>query len=219
MTVQQIISTRKIRSALHFTTNRGLVGTLAVGCLLSRYRLKDEHYLEHVLHVNSAQRPEAAADFDKSENWLDYVNLSISEINTRFLTVSKRWHNNSNVWWCILDFDSNIMTHDHVFFATTNNSYTLCQRNEGSHGLEALFVDNIQRKERWSVWRESRSPHLPTCEQAEILYPGAVSTEYLRRIYVEEDDHHDMAGGWLQEFDLKGVNVIVSPQKFRGSPN
>ena len=109
VTIQEIISDRRIESVLHFTTNRGLVGILANGSLLSRHRLNDDQYLEHVLHVNAANRPEAAANFDKSENWLDYVNLSISEINRRFLEVSKRWHNNSDVWWCIFAFDSDIM--------------------------------------------------------------------------------------------------------------
>lgn len=219
MTVQEIISERQIESVLHFTTNRGLVGTLARKSLLSRHRLNDDQYLEHVLHVNAAMRPEAAADFDKSQNWLDYVNLSISEINRRFLEVSKRWHNNSDVWWCILDFDSDIMTHDRVAFATTNNSYDLCERNGGVEGLEALFAQSICRKHGWTVWRGIRPSNLPTCEQAEVLYPEAVSTEYLRCVYVEGDDHHDLASGWLHEFGFNDVDVVISTQKFLGSPN
>ncbi len=219
MTIQEIIFDRQIESVLHFTTNRGLVGTLASKSLLSRYRLNNEQYLEHVLHVNAAKRPEAAADFDKSQNWLDYVNLSISEINSRYLSVSKRWHNNSDVWWCILTFVSDIMTHNGVVFATTNNSYALCERNGGVEGLEALFAARIQRKHNWTVWRGTRPSNLPTCEQAEVLYPEAVSTEYLRCIYVEEDDHHDLASGWLQEFGCNDVDVVISTQKFLGIPN
>lgn len=219
MTVQQMISARQIERVLHFTTNRGLVGTLASRSLLSRHRLPHEKYLEHVLHVNAANRPEAAADFDKSQNWLDFVNLSISEINRRFLLVSKRWHNNSDVWWCILAFDPGIMTHDHVTFATTNNSYDLCERNAGVEGMEALFAQRIQCKYGWTVSRGLRPTYLTTCEQAEVLYPEALSTDYLRCIYVEEDDHHDRASGWLQEFGFNEVDVIISTRKFLGSPN
>lgn len=171
------------------------------------------------MHVNAARRPEAAADFDKSANWLDYVNLSISEINTRFLGVSKRWHNNADVWWCILEFGSTIMTHDDVLFATTNNSYQLCKRGVGAHGLQALFAPVVHRKERWSVMRLGRPTHLPTCEQAEVLYPNSLDTKYLKCIYVEENDHHDVVGGWLQEFGLDDVDVIVSSAKFKGRPN
>ncbi len=219
MTVQQIISDRQIERVLHFTTNRGLVGTLASKSLLSRHRLNHEQYLEHVLHVNAARRREAAVDFDKSQNWLDYVNLSISEINRRYLIVSKHWHNNSDVWWCILAFDSDIMTHDRVAFATTNNAYELCERKGGVEGLEALFAPSIRRKPGWTVARRHRATNLPTCEQAEVLYPEAVSTEYLRCIYVEEDNHHDRASGWLREFGFNAVDVVSSTQKFLGSPN
>lgn len=219
MNIRKFINDRGIVELLHFTTNRGLVGVLAKKALLSRFELPKEKYLESVLHVNAAIRPESSAFFDKSQNWLDYVNLSISEINARYFQVSKRWHINSDVWWCILAFDSRIMTHDGVEFATTNNSYDRCVRQGGVDGLEALFAPCIQRKAAWSVVRGLRQPCLPTCEQAEVLYPKAVSTDFLRRIYVREDDHHDQASGWLREFGFRDVDVVLSPQKFIGKPN
>jgi hypothetical protein len=219
MTLAQAITARGIDELLHFTTNRGIVGTLASHSLLSRHRLPQERYLEHVLHVNAATRPEAAAFFDKSQNWLDYVNLSISEINARYFAVSKRWHHDKNVWWGILAFDPQIMTHDGVVFATTNNSYNYCVREGGVEGFERLFGPRIQRKNNWSVGRGLRAPRLPTCEQAEVLYPGGVSTEFLRCIYVQEEEHHDQALGWLWEFGCHNVSVVLSPEKFAGKPN
>ena len=219
MTEEEIIESRKINSLLHFTTNRGIVGVLASGELLSRHRLPQEKYLEYVLHVNAASRPEAASHFDKSQNWLDYVNLSITEINKRFLDVSKRWHNNADVWWGILEFDAEVMTHDGVVFVTTNNGYNLCTRAAGPEGLEALFASVVSRKPGWSVARRARPANLPTCEQAEVLYPKAVPVDFLRRIYVEEDDHHDQASGWLHEFGYEDIEVVLSPQKFLGMPN
>ena len=219
MKIAKFLSERGIDSTLHFTTNRGLVGVLDVGGLLSRWRLSQESRLEYVLHVNAARRPEAAADFDKSENWLDYVNLSISEINARFYEVSGRWHNNADVWWCILEFDSEILMHEGVYFATTNNSYELCKRGTGIDGLQTLFADRVSRKEGWSVSRHGRSPNLPTCEQAEVLYPQSVSIDHLRRIYVQDAEHYDAVGGWLLEFDRSGVDIKVSREKFGGQPN
>ena len=219
MTIDRLIGVRSIRGVLHFTTNRGLVGVLAVRQLMSRFRLSQEQLLEYVLHVNAAYRAEAMSDFDKSQNWLDYVNLSISEVNTRFLAASRKWHNSSDVWWCILEFDPNIMTHEGVYFATTNNSYSGCVRGLGVDGLSALFRPKVARKADWMVERDARGSNLPTCEQAEVLYPESVGVEHLRRIYVEESEHYDIVGGWLREFGCGGVNVSVSSAKFKGCPN
>lgn len=219
MTITDAIASREISEVLHFTTNRGIVGTLASHVLLSRDRLPQEKYLAHVLHVNAATRPEAATFFDKSQNWLDYVNLSISEINARYFKVSNRWHHDSDVWWGIMAFDPQIMTRDGVVFATTNNSYDLCIREGGIEGFERLFAPKVRRKPGWTALRGSREPRLPTCEQAEVLYPWGVSTDFLRRIYVREEEHHDQASGWLWEFGLREVEVVLSPEKFVGRPN
>jgi hypothetical protein len=220
MTLADEISKRQIVELLHFTTNNGIVGTLAQKALLSRHRLPEEKYLKHVLRINAATRPEENELFDKSQNWLDYVNLSISEINAHYFAVSKRWHPASNIWWGILAFDAQIMTHSDVVFATTNNAYDCCIRGGGLEGLEALFSPYIRRKKQgWSVTRGNRLPFLPTCQQAEVLYPAEVPTNYLRRIYVNAEDHHDWATGWLGDFGFSGVDVILSPEKFAGKPN
>jgi len=220
MTIAEDIERRGIRELLHFTTNRGIVGTLAKEALLSRHRLPQEKYLEHVLHVNSAVRPEAAEAFDKKQNWLDYVNLSISEINRRFLEFSLRWHKDSDIWWGILAFDPILATHAGIVFTTTNNSYEpYCVRHEGLDGLNLLFQPSIRRKHNWYAHRGGRSPNLPTCEQAEVLYPCAVPTSFLRRIYVMEGEHHDQARGWLREFGLPQVEVSINPAKFNGCKN
>lgn len=221
MTLAEEIRLRQITEVLHFTTQRGIVGILASQELKSRYRLPQDKYLQHVLHVNAATRPEEANFFDKTQHWLDYVNLSISEINRRYLVVSQRWHKDASyIWWGILAFDAEIMTHDGVFFATTNNSYEPhCVRAGGQAGFSALFAPLVQRKAAWWAYRKSRPDNLPTCEQAEVLYPGAIPTQYLRRIYVAEGDHHDQACGWLREFELPNVEVIIDPTKFLGQPN
>lgn len=220
MTIARIIQQRGIEEVLHFTTNRGIIGVLATGSLLSRYLLPQEKYLQDVLHVNAASRPESYHDFDKSQNWLDYVNLSISEINRRYFEFSLKWHRDSDIWWGILGFDPAIMAHDGVFFATTNNAYEpLCVREPGDAGLTQLFQELVQRKGDWSVSRGRRAAHLTTCEQAEVLYPQRVSVEFLRRIYVQEDEHQDQARGWLAELGLRGVDVVINPAKFQGCKN
>ncbi len=220
MTIADTIQQRGISEVLHFTTNCGIIGTLAAGALLSRHQLPQEKYLQHVLHVNAASRPESSRGFDKSQNWLDYVNLSISEINRRYFEVSSKWHKDSDIWWGILAFDPAIMTHCGVFFATTNNAYEpLCVRESGEAGLAQLFQDLVQRKPGWTVSRRGRAAQLTTCEQAEVLYPRQVSVDSLRRIYVLEGEHQDQARGWLADFALRHVDVVISPSKFQGCKN
>jgi len=60
---------------------------------------------------------------------------------------------------------------------------------------------------------------LPTCEQAEVLYPQEISTNWLKRIYVIDDETHDIVGGWLDEFEFDGIEIVISPEKFAGMPN
>lgn len=220
MTLPIELSRRKITEVLHFTTNRGVVGVLGSRYLQSRFRLPANDYLQYVLHVNAKDRPEAAEFFDKSNNWLDFVNLSISEINRRYFLVSQKWHKESDVWWAIFSFDPSIVDHEGVVFTTTNNAYDqMCRRASGLEGFNSLFASEIPRKHGWTVSRRSRASNLPTCEQAEVLYPGQISTQYLKRIYVTCGEHHDLAVGWLREFGYSGVTVSIDSNKFLGVPN
>ena len=219
MTVPDETEQRAIEEVLHFTTNRRLVGILATAALRSRRGLPNDEYLEHILHPNSVVRPEEAWHFDKSLDWLDFVNLSISAINARFFRLCRAWSHNQDLWWVILAFDPVIMTHPGVHFATTNNAYEHCQRATGLAGLRALFVRSIQRKGTWLAYRRQRAPHLPTCEQAEVLYPVEVPLRFLRRIYVFEGDERDRVRGWLREFGYDGVEVALDADKFVGVPN
>jgi ssDNA thymidine ADP-ribosyltransferase, DarT len=185
-TIDDIVRKRKITEIIHFTTNRGLTGILAERAVLSRQRLPESSYLEHVYAPNAVIR--------RDPDQLDYVNLSISRINTQFFGVSTHWHANQDVWWCAVSFDPVILRHDGVLFATTNNMYTGCARAAGAAGLAALFADHVLR---WSGNVVARAPGMPenwtTCQQAEVLYPRSLSCDYLLAIYVATGPHADIA--------------------------
>lgn len=185
MSIKNLIAEKEIEEVLHFTTNNGIVGILATGYLRSRFSLSEDQLLQHILFPNAAIRPEESSYFDKSENWLDYVNLSVSEINSRYFQVSGRWHDTKNVWWGILVFDPVIMEHEGVYFATTNNSYSYCDRGQGVEGLKALFVPSIRCKVGWTILRGNRVDKLPTCEQAEILYPQKIPSKFLKKFMLQ----------------------------------
>jgi hypothetical protein len=224
MTVEEVIDRRGITEVLHFTTNQGLLGMLPSGGILSRERLPKEKYLEHVYKPNAPVRHDS--------DWLDYVNLSITTINTEFFGHSSRWRQDQEVWWCVVSLEPAVLTHAGVVFATTNNIYSGVQRVAGAGGLEALFAERVTRfKGFLPPWREGQRtavrsegmPHsVPTCVQAEVLYPHRVLVEHFRQVYVATGDHADIVGSQAAILLPPGVDhpgtaalpVIIRPEVF-----
>jgi ssDNA thymidine ADP-ribosyltransferase, DarT len=207
LTVEEIIERRNIIEVVHFTPHTGLLGTLHAGAVKSRHRLPKEVDLEHIYKPN--------AELRRDSQWLDYVNLSISRINATFFWTSCRWHRTEDLWWCILAFDPIILTHPGVVFTTTNNMYTGVCRAPGPAGLEKLFSPYTTQWYGKIVTRLSNLPDcFPTCIQAEALYPGELSIQYLRRVYVVREDDLDEVYAQLHMIGITGVDVIVAPSKF-----
>ena len=216
-TVSDVIHRRGIQEILHFTKgSSGLAGILHVQAVQSRFRLEQDHRLKYIFEPN--------AEFRKDVDWLDYVNLSLSEINSAFFAASGHWHKEAGEWWVILSFDPVIAEHPGVFFTTTNNFYTGVKREEGPDGLQASFADRILRWHDWkrgdiTVQRKVGIPeYLTTCEQAEILYPKEVSTKFLRRIYVRNGEDMDDTRAQLDVLGHAKVEVAVAPGRFNGRP-
>ena len=209
MSIADRIAERGIDSVVHFTTNRGALGVLASRSLKARKRLNEDEQLKHIFQANAATRKDAA--------WLDYVNLSLSQINESFFAASGNWHREKNFWWCILSFDPQIMTHEGVVFAMTNNMYSGVVRQAGEAGFEQMFS---QRTTRWLgnvVLRpHGAASHLTTCGQAEVLYPGEVSTDYLQRIFVKSESDGDELAAQMSVVGHREVEIVVRPQLFGG---
>jgi ssDNA thymidine ADP-ribosyltransferase, DarT len=210
MNISEIVETRKIESIVHFTTNRGSLGVLATKKLKARARLSEDALLKHIFQVNAADRSRDAA-------WHDYVNLSISKINAKFFEVSAgAWHKETDFWWCILAFDPVILGHAGVKFATTNNMYSGVLRNAGENGLDALFDPSIRRWHSSTVTRSATLDQcLPTCPQAEVLYPGEISTDFLQAIYVQTDASADELAGQFAAVAHRSVKIEVRPELFQ----
>lgn len=210
MSIAEIVESRKIENIVHFTTNRGSLGVLATRKLKARARLSEDAMLKHIFQVNAADRSRDAA-------WHDYVNLSISKINTNFFEVSAgAWHKESDFWWCILAFDPVILGHGGVNFATTNNMYSGVLRAAGESGLEALFAPTIRRWHSSTVIRPAALDEcLPTCPQAEVLYPGEISTDFLKAIYVQTDASAIELAGQVAAVAHRQVKIEVRPELFQ----
>ncbi len=210
MTIDEIVEKRNIQEILHFTTNEGLTGILATKALKPRKRLPEDKYLEYIYKCNCPDRSRDVA-------WHDYVNLSITNVNRHLFGISKgKWHSKEDSWWCILSFNPIILNHTGVFFTTTNNMYSGVRRYKGADGLEKLFAPSITR---WSGCVVQRNPQIqnnqPTCEQAEVLYPGDLSVEFLTKIYVETEENEWAVKSIIDAFsDLPSVKREIKPELF-----
>lgn len=211
MTIEDIINKRGIEEILHFTTNRGLTGILDRKVVKPRKRLPKEKRLEHIVLYNCPDR-------SRDRGWHDYVNLSITMVNLRLFGISKgKWHHEKDNWWCVLSFLPVILTHPGVYFCTTNNMYSGVKRAQGPQGLENLFASTIVRWDREVVKRSSSTPpNQPTCNQAEVLYPGELSLEYLGHVYVETGDNASAVESMFEVFQgLPDVDCITRPELFQ----
>lgn len=215
MTIKRIVQERGIEEVLHFTTNRGLVGIFAARALKARRRLSSDKYLEHIYRGICPDRSRDIA-------WHDYVNLSISSINSYLFNIaSGKWHDEMDGWWCVLSFSPTILEHDGVYFTTTNNAYDpqyggCVVRGTGPEGLNRLFADRIRQWLTKWVSRYSDTPgNQPTCKQAEVLYPGQIGLEFLQGVYVRDDSHIDDIHGFCAALNLEPPDCDVSWRHFQ----
>ncbi len=203
--IEETITRLGIEEVVHFTTNRGVLGMFASGAILPRSQLPKEKYLEHVYKPNAAER--------KDPNWTGCNSLSITRVNTDFFGVSRYWHAHTEVWWAVVSIDPVVLTHAGVVFVTTNNIYPSRIRGTGAPGLEAIFADPVLGK---FGHEHRRTPELPenctTDVQAEVLYPGRISTEFIRRVYVLTDQHADIVSSQYDILAQSDDPVDVRPE-------
>jgi hypothetical protein len=149
VTIAEIVAQRDIREVLHYTTNDNLIGIITRGMLRPRARLTQDEYVKHVVMMNCPTRYDC--------DHLDYVSLSISRVAPLINISTTRWHGAKDVWWCVLSFDPEILSHPGVIFTTTNNKWhksvsQSCERpaQRGSKGCSptASCTGSIRRFRR-----------------------------------------------------------------------
>jgi hypothetical protein len=110
-----------------------------------------------------------------------------------------------------------ILTHEGVYFVTANNIWPRTRRAQGAVGLEALFAERVVgRYDRVHERTETMAPDLTmtTCGQAEVLYPVALPTEHLRRIYVRTGEEQDDVYAQIASLGHRGCDVAIEPGMF-----
>ncbi|MET7714829.1 DarT ssDNA thymidine ADP-ribosyltransferase family protein [Streptomyces sp. NPDC005407] len=206
--IDALIRERKITEVVHFTTNQGLLGILVERLLQARALLAEDKYLESIYHANAKFRRE-------DPQYWSYVNLSVTQANHRFLHISTdKWWADTDLFWAILSFAPVIMTHPGVLFAPTNMAYQGVTPAPGVEGAEALFAPRVPGGWGRTTHRYGQASNVPTCPQAEVLYPKIISTQYLQCIYVLTEEDAAKAHGIVSASEHDEVDIIVDPVTF-----
>lgn len=185
MSLVRRIEVQGITEILHFTMGDNLVGILGHGGILSRTLLEEERAkFKSLEHVGDSSWPDRSRD----KEWWGFINLSIETVNQYLLNRAKSNHPNQR--WFVLSFAPHVLTHEDVYFTTTNNAYTPhVLRGTGPDGLKLPYSTSYKDRNGNVHRRQDALPQqIPTSQQAEVLYPNLLSLNYLRAIYVEDAD-------------------------------
>ena len=197
---------RGVKEILHFTTDKGVLGSLRKDRLLSRERVSDDPDLAFIFNaVWPVKLPE----------WVDYISLSVTSINRDLFERAER--NLPGRWWAVMSFDIEMLDDPGVVFTTTNNAYDdVCRRQEGVDGFEDMFSEQVP----WGHYGSFRcraatcAPSQPTHRQAEVLYLGEISLEHLECVYVRDAEQRRMIRAWCSAFDREPPEIEIRPEIF-----
>ncbi|WP_419553563.1 DarT ssDNA thymidine ADP-ribosyltransferase family protein [Candidatus Poriferisodalis sp.] len=198
---------RDIADIVHFTRYSGLVGILTTMDVKGRSYLSAEELVEFVYQPN-------AADRSRDASWHDYINLSVTGINTRlFRKASEEWHPNED--WVILSFEPKVLGDPGVVFTTTNNAYPNVHRATGLRGFRQMFAASVP----WGYYGDVHHRHghasaVPTDPQAEVLYPHSLALDGLQTVIVPDDDVGDRVHAALSLGPLS-PSIRCDPGAFR----
>jgi hypothetical protein len=192
-----------VQQLLHYTTQKGIHGTIASKALLSRAQLDQEEYLALIREPVWPRR---------DAPWIDHISLSVSTINDDLF-----WRSRSHfphLWWAVIAVSPAVLDDAGVVFTTTNNIYPSVRRGEGADGFEAMFADEVVGRYGVVHTRAGLPDAQPTDRAAEVLYPQRIETDHIQAIYVMEAGHKHMILGWCAALDHQDIPVEVRPDVF-----
>lgn len=206
MSVVERARERGVSQILHYTSNKGMMGLICRGALLSRLRVADDSELAFIFQTIWPV---------KAPRWVDHISMSISKINLDLF--QRSCSNYPQFWWAVLSFTPDILDHDGVWFTTTNNAYEdTCERGQGLDGFEAMFAARVPYGHYGSIAHRdpARPDAYPTHRAAEVLYPGALTFEHLQAVYVLEAQHRRLIGAWCSAYGHPSLPVRIDADAF-----
>ena len=195
----------ELQRTLYFTTEKGVMGSLQAGTLLSRERVQQNEDLAFIFTgVWPRRDPE----------WVDFVSLSVTRINSSLY--QKAAKHLPDLWWAVMSFSPAILDEPGVVFTTTNNVYDeVCERGEGIDRLQAMFQDRVPHGYYGRSRRVCPPDQTSSCDvQAEVLYPEEIDLSQLRCIHVGKEQHRSLILAWCDVLGKPEPTVLVSQDLF-----
>lgn len=199
----QAAARRGVRELVHYTTEKGIQGTIASKALLSRAQLDQEEYLALIREPVWPRR---------DAPWIDHISLSVTTVNEDLFRRSRSHF--PHLWWAVIAVSPVVLDADGVVFTTTNNIFPSVRRGVGVAGFEAIFAEEVVGRYGVVHTRAGLPDAQPSDRAAEVLYPQRIETSHIEAIYVMESDHKNMILGWCAALDHPDILVEVRPDAF-----
>ncbi len=213
---------RGITRLVHFTTKFNLIGILKLGKIMPRSmleRYKQLHPEDNWVNLS------ACNDAARWDGRTDFINLSIEHINTPlFRKFSSQ--NGDEAYWCIIEIDPRCLREKGVLFTMANASSTWVRKHGTASGLEGLkalyresFTIQLSNGDVRQYSRNNQMPrNWPTCNQAEVLFPGALDLGLIKGVtFMAQDEQFASSAQTLFEEKYSGTpppTFTVNPYEF-----
>jgi len=194
---------RCVKELLHYTTQKGVHGTIASAAILSRAQLDKDEHLEHIRKGVWPRR---------DHRWLDHISLSVTSINDLLFRQSRA--NHPAMWWAVFSVSPSILDDDGIWFTTTNNIFPAVKRDQGVAGFEAVFADPVEGRYGTMYTRAGVPCSQPTDRAAEVLYPQRISTNKVQLVYVSEASHRHHVLAWCDALEHPDLEIEIRPDMF-----
>lgn len=197
---------RGVTDIKHYTSERGVMGSVMRGRVLSRERVEHDPELSFIFEGVWERR---------DPGWTDHISLSVSRINVDLYQRSRSRF--PDYWWAVMAFGVDILEDPGVVFTTTNNVYdAVCRRAPGLGGFEDMFAERVPWGYLGSVkTRPASCPdHLPTDRAAEVLFPGEIALDRLEALYVPGRQHKRLVDAWCEVYAHAELPVVIDTSPF-----
>lgn len=202
LSVADQIVLRDIKSAVHFTTLDNLYLILEAGFIKPRCEV-DETAL---LNIRNEAELIKTPDMKRYDGRTDCVNLSVSEPNYWLLRQYIERTGIHDSEWVVLYLKPSLFENDSCVFCASNAASSVCCKQIGPKGFDALFSSRVDTK-RGPIFRnENKPPYCTTDQQAEVLVPGKISTTEIQKIVVTDADTKSTLNacmGYLTDLEIR----------------